>query len=619
MLRELIERTSLEDFVSGLARACNLRAVVYDSRGDLLAASLPVSGWALLRGALPERLPRPIEFTTLPADAPPAAVAFLLEGGVAFVLAPVHAGERVAGYVMLGEFRDPAAAPPTELETWRGAGEPLAGETPLTEPPRPARGGAAEAAAVGAQLAGPPSADSQRLRRAWEALPELRRSGDAHAVVSARWASRVLGEACRREQSLDTALDELALLGDIGALLSGSADLESVLKQVVAETARVLKCTACSMRLYDAESDELRIAAAYNLSPGYVNKGAVLRSENPIDDEALRGQLVTIEDVTRDARIRFPEEAQREGIVSGLTAGMLHRGEPIGVLRVYTNRRWRFRASQRHLLRAVATQAATTIVNARLAQDRIRAARMEQQLALAGELQTRLMGTPPPKFAPVESALIFDPSGHVGGDLADFLILPDGRLAAIVADVMGHGVHASLLTAYTRGAFRANAAACSDLGVLLSRLNDQLCGETNPNEFVSLLLVAVSRDGRRLSFCNAGHEPPMILRRGEIERPEEAGLVLGLQPGEAYVETHADVGPGDAILLFTDGATEAMNFEGQQYGRDRLRDSLLQYGALPPRPLLASMHWDIRRFVGLAEQSDDLTLLALRIRAAATT
>lgn len=576
MLRELIDKAALEDFVGGLARACGLRLAVYDSQGFLITASAPRSAYALSVQALPSRLPRTLEMTAIPADEPPARLAFVEHREVCYVVAPVSGAQEVAGYVAVGEFR------------CAGAG--------------------AEAEAPGVVRE-----ERARVGRAREALSEIARTSDFSGVITARWAARQLTERCRQEAKLDSATEELSLISDIGDLLTGEQNLQRLLERIVSATARVMRCPYCSLRLYDAQTGELRIAAAHSLSERYLGKGAILRRENPIDDSALRGNVVYVEDMQHDERVRFREQAREQGIVSGLIVGMLYHAQPVGVLRVYTNARRQFRTSQRHALRAVASQAAVAIVNARLAEERLRAAQVERQIALAGQLQARMVRSAPPHFAGVEAGYVFEPTWHIGGDFCDFLRLPDGRLAAVVADVVGHGVPASLLMAYVRGALRAHAARCSDLGVLLTSLNRQLSLETEPSEFVTALVVAISADRRRLSYCSAGHEAPLLLRSGAVTQLSAGGLALGIQEQEQFTEQSIELRAGDAILMYTDGAIEAMDYQGGVYGRERLIESFRRESGRSAEWVVRAVHWDVRRFVGLAEQTDDLTLVCMRV------
>jgi sigma-B regulation protein RsbU (phosphoserine phosphatase) len=581
MLRELIDLTRLEDFVHGLSRAAGLRVCVYDSRGGLIVASPPASEFARLTGRMPGTIPAGISMTPVPAHDPPGAVAFLGDRGLWYVAAPVYVDDRQAGWVSVGEFREESPSG----EQWRTV-------------------------AAAAQT------DMASVIQVWERLPVLDRRGNAHAVVTARWGARLLAEWGGRESRRAAAVEETALVGDIAELLTGKLALPAILDRIVGETARVMRCRFCSLRLYDPQTRELKIAAVHNLSPQYVSKGAIVRTQNSIDDEALSGKLVYVEDASTDPRIQYPEKMRQEGIVSLLTAGVFYRGGPIGVIRVYTDHRQRFRQTQRNLLRAVAHQAAIAIVHAQLVEERLRSAKTERQLALAGEVQARMMCIPAPEHPGLETASVYQPTSHLGGDFCDFFGLCDGRLAGVVADVAGKGIPASILSASIRGALRATADCCGDTGEILTRLNRQVCLETRPSEFVTLLLMAVDARRQTVGFASAGHEPLLLVRDGEARPLGDSGIVLGLFPDERYQEQTARLRAGDLLFLHTDGVVDAMNFAGELFGRQRLLDALRQYSPLAVEQVLRNILWDVRRFVGLAEQSDDLTMAAVRALAA---
>jgi len=573
MLRELLDPAFVEDFTDGLARACGLRVLMYDSQRELITASPPTSAYARLVDCLPQTLPMRLEFIRLPADEPPAQVAVYGTRGASYVLAPVYVGQLSAGFIGVGEVRRTAEAD----------GPVAAGES-----------------------------DAAARTAALHALPLLDEVVDARPVRAVRWAARLLSEWCRRELRAAGMAEQLALVGDLATLLTGEQDLQPVLDRIVAETARVMKVRFCSLRLYNEQTNELTIKAGYNLSPRYLSKGQIRRSDSPIDDEALSGNVVYVEDAARDPRFQFPEDAQREGIVSVLTTGLHYRGRPVGVMRVYTDRRQVFRRGQRDLLRAVAAQAATASVSARLLEERLRSAETERQLALAGQIQARRFDAPPPQHPCLQTARVFSPSSHVSGDFCDFVTFCDGRFGVVVADVVGKGVPAALLGASLRGALRAGTEACLSLGELFERLNRHVCRETTPSEFVTMLMVALSPDGRVAEYCSAGHEPLLLLRDDVVRPVHDAGLVLGVEPTERYTAHRLELRPHDFLLLYTDGAIDAVNFADEAFGRPRLHEALRQYGQLEPQQVLRNIMWDIRRFIGLAEQVDDLTMVGLR-------
>jgi sigma-B regulation protein RsbU (phosphoserine phosphatase) len=579
MLRELLDIHWLEDFLAGLQRSTALRYLAFDRSGRLITASDAPAEIVERASYCLSAIPSGVRFSKLnPADEPPAEIGFVCERGLSYVMAPVYVEDRLAGFAGVGEFR----------------------EGPLSD---------ADRGQWLAQL----DVTSSALDSMWEALPELQRRGDATAVRSARWLARMFASVARRESQIVASSEELALVGDMAELLHGNEDLQTVLNRIVSETARVMKCEFCSLRLLDAATGEMKLAAVHNLSEAYLNKGLVFHDESPIDQDALAGQIVYIEDAANDPRIRYPEDARREGIVSGLVAGLIYRGQPLGVIRIYTNHRQRFRTAQRKLLRAVAYQAATAIVQARMFREQLAAARTERQLELAGDLQMRMMRTPPPRKPAVRTASMFQPSSHVGGDYCDTFLLADGRLACVIADVVGKGVKASLLSTYLRGALQAAAGLVDNPAALVERLNRQLCRDTLPSEFITLLALAVSDDGRMLEYCNAGHEPILRLRGRQVWASDGAGLVLGVSQDERYENYGIDLQVDDLLLLYTDGAIEATNFAGEFYGRERLMKALQTNGKLELGTALRAIQWDVRRFVGLAEQTDDLTLLGLRV------
>src|SRR6185369_13753989 len=180
-------------------------------------------------------------------------------------------------------------------------------------------------------------------------------------------------------------------------LLSEARDLPAVLKRTVELVSDVMGTKAASIRLIDQQKDELVIKAVHNLSKEYLAKGPVRLSKSEIDLAALgeRGYEF-VRNMAIDPRVQYPEESKREGIVSMLSVGMRYKGKPIGALRVYTAEEQTFSPLQIDLLKAVAAQAAAAIENTRLITESIEAEQLERQVALAGEVQQRMIPQKPP-------------------------------------------------------------------------------------------------------------------------------------------------------------------------------------------------------------------------------
>lgn len=572
MLRELIDLGWLEDFLEGLARVANLRFAVFDEQRATLYAMPPSSNYARVQDPLPSHLPPRLRDLNIPGDEPPAQITLYTQNGVGYVVAPIYLDTLSIGWVMAGELRVNEFEPAAPVE--------------------------------------PDALQAER-----DQLPALGYSSDAKPIRLARWAARMLADRCRTERRTTALAEQITLFGDISALISGEKDLQHILERIAEQTAQVMRCPFASIRLYNPATEELDFAAGYRLSQNYLQKGIVSPAGNPIDDDALRGHVVYVEDVSRDSRIQFSEDAKREGIVSVLTAGMRFQNKPIGVMRVYTDRVQRFRPRQRELLRAVASQAAIAVANARLVEDRLRAAAVERELVVAGHVQSRMLERQLPRHPAATFGRVFSPSRHVSGDFFDFLTLCDGRIAGLVADVSGKGVPAALLGASLRGALRAMSRDCLDLSEFFNQMNRHICSESSSGEFATMAMFALARDASSMELCSAGHEPPLLLRNDMVSRLDHGGLILGLDPEERYTSQAIPLKPNDFVLLYTDGAIDAVNFDERPFGRVALDESVAQFGTLEAQTAVNSIIWDIRRYVGLAEQSDDLTLLGLRIKA----
>ncbi len=407
-------------------------------------------------------------------------------------------------------------------------------------------------------------------------------------------------------------LADLRTVHELSQLLAGSLDLQEILDVTVRRVVEVMEVKACAIRLLNFENGELVIKAVHNLSDEYLNKGAVLLRDNIIDAKAFAGEAVTIEDAANDPRIRYPQNAQREGIVSGLCVPVAYRGEAIGVIRVYTSRRHVFTEPEESLLRSIGSQAAAAIIHGRLRSERTQSERIERQVATAGEIQRRMLPSRAPEWTGVQLGCVYDPTLLLGGDFYDFIELPDGQLGVCIADVVGKGVPAALLMASIRSTLRAYAPTSDDITRIVRQTNRDLCRDTLVSEFATLFYCVLSHDGRRLVYCNAGHPPPILLRGDDVCLLDEGGLVIGIEPTENFDQGVIDLNVGDVVVMVTDGVTEAMSFSDEAYGDGRLLESVRQHRALSADQMAQQILWDVRRFVGLAEQSDDITVVTIK-------
>lgn len=425
--------------------------------------------------------------------------------------------------------------------------------------------------------------------------------------------ANAIARLCYQEYQLRQRINELTAVYNVTMMLADARDLRKVLRRTVEVVTEVMHTKAASIRLVDNENDELVIKAVHNLSPGYLAKGPIRLSSAQIDRIALtpRGYEY-VRNMHEDPRVQYPEESKREGIVSMLSVGMRYKGKPIGVLRVYTDQEQSFSQLQVDLLKAIAAQAAAAIENARLLEESIESEALERQVKMAAEVQQRMIPQKPPIVPGVDLASVYVPCFELGGDLYDYIPLPDDNIALVVADVSGKGVPASLIMASVRAFLRAEIDSVYYLYEIIRRVNLMLCRDTKPSEFVTLLYGVLDTRNRRFTYCDAGHPPGMILRDGRVMELESKNMVLGVEPEEKFEQSIIDLKEGDTILMYTDGLADAMNFEAETFGRQRIIDAFARGGATA-EIVAQNILWDMRRFVGLTKRTDDVTMIVARI------
>jgi serine phosphatase RsbU (regulator of sigma subunit) len=271
--------------------------------------------------------------------------------------------------------------------------------------------------------------------------------------------------------------------------------------------------------------------------------------------------------------------------------------------------------STRAALDTLATEAAVAIENARLYRETMEKARMEQEMRIAAEIQQALL----PKMARAgdyfKAAAASLPCRSIGGDFYDYVELPEGALGFALGDVAGKGPPAALLSAMMQGMFAAQAATTDAPAKTISRVNLALYRRGIESRFVTLMYGALQPDGR-LTYCNAGHNPPLVISQAggspTIRRLERGGPIVGLFEGATFEEETVRLAPGDWLIVFSDGVSEALSAAGDEYGDDRIIAVVNNNPQAEPQQLLEALFLDVREFARGAAQSDDITAMVLR-------
>jgi len=306
-----------------------------------------------------------------------------------------------------------------------------------------------------------------------------------------------------------------------------------------------------------------------------------------------------------DARLLVPL------VTGGRALGFLVLGEKLSE-EPYT-------AENKELLLTVAEQVAIALDYSQLIGQVAEQETLKREVQIAQEVQARLFPHELPPLETLRYGGVCRAARGVGGDFYDFLSLGPGRLGIAVADIAGKGLPAALLMASLQALLRSHAPSCAhDLGDLGRELNRHLCESSDDARFATLFFGVYEDASRSLRFLNAGHLPPLLLRRNGpgppcVERLESNGTVLGLFTDQTYEQQQVVLEPGDLLAVFSDGVTDAMNAEGELFGEERLVDLVSRHWDADDTDLTKSVLEEVDRFVGTVPQQDDITFIAARV------
>ncbi|MBA7648616.1 hypothetical protein ES703_56404 [subsurface metagenome] len=316
-----------------------------------------------------------------------------------------------------------------------------------------------------------------------------------------------------------------------------------------------------------------------------------------------------------DDRVKYKEATIKEGLVSQLTVAMQFRGSPIGVLRLYSPRPRRFDEDDIQLARAVASQCAVAITNAKLYAEAVEGARMAEQVRLAGLVQRKMIPKKAPQIPGLDIAATYIPCFDVGGDFYDFLRISENCIVVLIADVIGKGVPAALMMSCFRSAVRAYAdieRGSKAIRVITNKLNKMVCSECSDGEFITFFYAIIDAERETITYCNCGHEPTVLIRDGQTVELEKGGLVLGVDPQAEYEIETVELRDGDCLLFYTDGLIDAASFDGELWGRERMLEAAKKFIAGSAEQMIKNMLGYRRRFVGLARQIDDTSIVVVK-------
>ncbi len=415
-----------------------------------------------------------------------------------------------------------------------------------------------------------------------------------------------------------TTIDKLRMLLDITKKISRSLDLQEVLHLVMDTLDSLIPYDAAGIFLVDCDKG--------SVSPGEepcTFKAEAVRGydvdelydlhlklgEGFLGSVALSGAPIISNDVRNDPVYVNARDRTR----SEMVAPIISNDEVIGCFDLESDQLNAYSNDDLEVLMLLASQVAIIIEKVMLHEQLIEKKRLQGQLEVARQVQLALLPPEDPALSGYDISAYNFPTEEVSGDYYDWVRIYEDQIGIVIADVSGKGVPAAILMAFLRASLRAASHIGYATHISMAKVNFLLWESIERNQFVTAIYGILDASNRTLSYSNGGHNPPLLIKAGDEARFVDYGQQpLGMFRDTRYHEYHLILEPGDVLVLYTDGATEANSPTGEEFGRDRLVAAVKESIDRPAREMIASIQMAILEWTASVGASDDVTLFIIK-------
>ena len=401
---------------------------------------------------------------------------------------------------------------------------------------------------------------------------------------------------------LDRKIQELNTLFDIGNELNSTLSPQKILQLLtyaIMGQMAIKRCLVLVFRHYRIEhliAQGIRNVDANSIEERLVKQ--LTHVSEPITIKGKRG-LGTFRSWDLKVIIPMRHQGETRGIIglSGKAFGGLYSDDEL------------------EFLSTLANQAMIAIENARLFEEALEKERLEEELSIARRIQQRLLPKSIPQVEGFELTGLNKPSKQVGGDYYDLIPIDNNRIGIAIADVSGKGAPAALLMANLQASLRTLVGEKKSISELMSLINNMIVQNTDIDKFITAVYGILDIEKKLFVYSNAGHNPPLLVHDdGTIEQMEKGGLVLGMMKDVPYEEGTIHLRPNDLIIMYTDGVTEAMNAEEEEFGEESLLDTIQEDENLSAEALSQKIVQRVKSFAADDQQQDDITLVIIKVK-----
>jgi sigma-B regulation protein RsbU (phosphoserine phosphatase) len=413
---------------------------------------------------------------------------------------------------------------------------------------------------------------------------------------------------------MQSTADRLTLLYRVSQTFNSSLDLTEVLNSVMDEVIAATRAERGFLMLRDADGS-LVFCAARGLDRQTIEAPEFQVSRGLVERVASEGQPRLTRDAQSDKWLGPRTSVMNLNLRSILCAPLKLKDRVLGV--IYVDNRLRagiFTQDDLELLSAIAASATVAIENARLYQVAVDKGRLERELQVAREVQASLLPRRMPQLPGWEFAALWQPAREVAGDFYDFIHTEAGQLGMVIADVTDKGMPAALFMALARSTVRASLVQTSSPADGMAHANRLLCADSANSMFVTLFYAQIEPATGDVVYVNAGHNPPLLYQAESKQwlKLGRTGMVLGVDEAQQYGQRAIQLHSGDFLFLYTDGVTEAINAQEQEFGEARIRHILSLNCQLDAGAIMVALDQALRDFSGSTAPFDDVTAVIVK-------
>jgi len=408
----------------------------------------------------------------------------------------------------------------------------------------------------------------------------------------------------------DKKVKQLSSLHQLSRSVASVLEIDKLLKEIVNHTYNITNSDSVWLLIQKDKNSPFTVGASRNLLPedkslvnldpeGFLNR-TIIGSKSSLILNELKKELF-ISGISKGSLIGIPLISSKLGT--------------IGILYAKKNNNYGYSEDEDYILNAFANHAVVAIENALYFQDSLDKKELEKELAVAKRIQETLLPKNIPFTDAVEIAAVNLPCREIGGDYYDLIKIDEEKLGVAIADVSGKGIPASLLMSNLQACLRTLSKENLPVKEIVSRINNIIYENTDESQYITFFYSEIDTKNNRITFCNAGHYPPILLRKDDSEiLLKEGGIVIGWMQNATYQQREIEIRSGDQVIFYTDGVTEARNSAEEAFEEWRLRKVIKENARKTPKIIIDEIIKEIKIHIASSYQFDDLTLVVIKVQ-----